>query len=380
MRIGVVSPRWSPDFGGAEIYVERFGHALMAAGHEMRVATASMGNAPNEPIAVDHYAMAEDGWEAWYDRIEQWIAAGGFSHVLMNNPLARGSHLGAKRLYDRAQTCGARVGAFHYDLGRAVSTELAYAYAQSGNWASAARATLAKARQMAAEQGAEAVEALIESPLQFGPDFVVSCSAWSDRFIDPLERGARFVLRPPMPADWVPEALSDRTADIGFVNPLPHKGVDILLAVMREGPAHWTYRVLGGGYGDGLARTRAMLEEAAPGRVEIIPRVEDVRSFYASVGAVMFASRYEGYGMAAVEPGFVGTPTAATDYPAILEAVGDGARIVAYNATTADWIGALSEGLADRPSWSARALARAGELLDRQREELAEAIRFLAEA
>ena len=384
MKIGVVSPRWLPDFGGAQIYVDRFGQALMAAGHSVRIATASAGPAVPETIPVDPRGMTPgdrpSAWEAWYDWVEEWIAAGRFSHVVMNTPLTRGSHLGARRLYDRARASGARVGCFHYDLGRAVTTELAGAHARLGAWPAAARETLAKIRRVIAEQGIDRADQLLESPVLFGPDFIISCSAWSDRFIDPLDRCARFVLRPLMPADWRPDTGAvPPTADIGFVNPLPHKGVDQLLAVMRAGPGDWTYRVLGGGYGDGLERTRAALEAVAPGRVECIRYVEDVRRFYAGLRVVMFASRYEGYGMAAVEPGFVGTPTAATDYPAIGEAVGEAARLVPYDGDTRAWLAALSEVIADRPLWSERARGRARELLERQGEEFDQALRFLSE-
>lgn len=390
MKIGVVSPRWMPEFGGAQIYVDRFGRSLIAAGHAMRVATASAntgadtgtGAGGDSPIAADRHptVLGDDpaGWEAWYDWVENWTAAGAFSHVVMNTPLTRGSHRAARRLYDCARASGARVGCFHYDLGRVVTTELAYAHARLGAWPAAARAVLAKIRQLIAERGLAETDALLESPLLFDPDFVISCSAWSDRFIDPLDRCARLVLRPFMAADWRPEAAAiPAVADIGFVNPLPHKGADRLIAVMKTGPSCWTYRVLGGGYGDSLARMAAALAAAAPGRVECVPFVEDVRDFYASVRVVMFASHYEGYGMAAVEPGFVGTPTVATDYPSIRESVGNAARIVPCDGDTAAWIAGLEEALANRPVWSARALDRAAWLLDRQTGEFDAAHAFL---
>jgi glycosyltransferase involved in cell wall biosynthesis len=373
-----------PDFGGAQIYVDRFGRSLIAAGHAMRVATASAGPASggDGPIAADRQTavLGDDppAWEPWYDWVESWIAAGGFSHVVMNTPLTRGSHRAAQRLYDRARVSGACVGCFHYDLGRLVTTELAYAHARLGGWPAAARAVLAKTRDLIAERGLSETDTLLESPLLFGPDFVISCSAWSDRFIDPLDRCARLVLHPFMAADWRAEAATvGAVADIGFVNPLPHKGADRLLDVMRTAPDHRTWRVLGGGYGDSLARTEAALMAAAPERVACIPFVDDVRDFYASVRVMMFASHYEGYGMAAVEPGFVGTPTVATDYPAIREGVGDAARIVPHDGDTAAWIAGLAEVLADRPAWSARALDRANWLLDRQRDEFDAAHAFL---
>ncbi len=382
MKIGVVSPRWLPDFGGAQIYVDRFGQALIAAGHTMRVATASTGTGAESPIEADRHetALGDDPamWERWYDWVETWISDGGFTHVIMNTPLTRGSHHSARRLYDRARASRARVGCFHFDLGRVVTTELAYAHARLSTWPAAARFTLTKIRQLIAEQGLAETDALLESPLLFDPDFVISCSAWSDRFIDPLDRCGRLVLRPFMAADWKPHQTAILpTADVGFVNPLPHKGADRLIAVMQAGPPHWTYRVLGGGYGNSLTQMAAALTAAAPGRVECIPFVEDVRDFYASVRVVMFASHYEGYGMAAVEPGFVGTPTVAADYPSIREGVGDAARIVPYGGDTASWIAALQEVLADRPVWSARALERAAWLLERQDNEFAAAQAFL---
>ena len=66
------------------------------------------------------------------------------------------------------------------------------------------------------------------------------------------------------------------------------------------------------------------------GRVDILSYVEDIEDAYDSTDIFIYPSRYEGYGMAAVEPMFRGIPVLVQDYPAIREAVGDSAIVMPY--------------------------------------------------
>jgi glycosyltransferase involved in cell wall biosynthesis len=226
----------------------------------------------------------------------------------------------------------------------------------------------------------------IESPFYFEPDFVVSCSEWSDRFIDPLGRHAHCVLHPlvdvyeaaPLPIESPDSALD--LVDVSFINPLPHKGAHTLLDVIRTSSQPWTFRVLRGGYGDAFESFVADVSatEAWRGeRVQTLDYTASMRTFYQRTRLVLFPSLYEGYGMAAVEPLCEGTPVVAREYPAVVEGVGDGAHLVPFTALSSAWVEAIGEVLADQPAWRQRAAERAVMLHAREREELDDFVRFL---
>ena len=79
------------------------------------------------------------------------------------------------------------------------------------------------------------------------------------------------------------------------------------------------------------------------GRVEIIPYVENMEDVWTSTKLFIFPSRFEGYGMAAVEPMVHGVPVMVQDYPSIMEAVGDSAFVHEYNGESKEWIESIEE-------------------------------------
>jgi glycosyltransferase involved in cell wall biosynthesis len=311
--------------------------------------------------------------------IAQWLESVRPTHVLINAPFSRVSHGHARAVYAMARRLGCRIGAVHLDLDRGVVEALAEAYGATGCWEEAARAGERQLRELAADLG-EAIYAEIGSPLFFDVDFVLSCSAWSDRFIDPLGRVPRMVVHPPLgnalagPADA--EAMT--RVDFGFVNPRPHKGARTLADIIQRAPATWRFRGLEGGHGSAFTQfSRAIEGAAAP--VELLRRVDDMRRFYDGLGALLVTSLYEGYGMVGVEAMVRGTPVLARDYPAIREAVGDGALIVDFLATSAEWVEAMARLMADRERWAAAARDRVTELSLREAAQIIALRKFLDE-
>jgi glycosyltransferase involved in cell wall biosynthesis len=386
MKVGIVSLRWLPEHGGAEIYAERFAAALRQRGREVRVATTSQlrtdrGNgrvgvwrAP-QPVDVEDAAACR----AWYGSLRPWLAEHEFSHVLVNTPLTQPRYDHAHELYALLREAGCRIGVLHYDLGLDVVRRLNWLSATLADWDLAAERVLGEARSHLQQVGDEQGYRDLGSPLSFGPDFVIACSRWSGRFVDPLDTVSRFDLRPLLDADL--ESRHRRTrVHVSFLNPLPHKGVDHLVDVIRDGPPWWTYRVLAGGYGAGATTFSELVSELAAareGRIELLEHVEDIGGFYAATEVMFVPSLYEGYGLAAVEPMLYGTPVVTTSYPAILEGVGDAARTVPLSGSRSDWIEAIQDVLDRRDAWVQRARSRAVELLARQRTELDSAIAFL---
>lgn len=402
MKLGIISPYWLPRAGGAEVYAYRLARALLTRGHEVRVATTTPASDDRDNGTLDVLRASqpvsledEDSCRAWYRHLLPWLRAQRFSHVLINAPLSRPFHAHARELYDCVRESGSSLGALHYDLGREIAAELSWSYGISGSWETAATRTLEKARAHVTTVGEAAGYRALESPLFFQPDFVISCSAWSDRFIDPLQRTPRAVLHPLLEmSDWMndndhtgSQALESLTLEsptltpvaIAFINPLPHKGVQRLVELMRTSPPGWTFRVLQGG-GDSVATFLHAIRETAAfraGRVHTLTYCLEMRHFYERTGLLLFPSLYEGYGMAAVEALCSGTPVVASDYPAIREGVGDGACIVPFTASNEHWRRASEQVLNERARWVTKAKARAVVLYERQEQEFDALLHFL---
>lgn len=390
MTIGLISLDWFPRYGGAVIYAHRLLRALRILGHKTHVATATACDdaahagdlaafRPAAPVPPDDH----DAIRAWCLGLGDWLRENSFTHVLVNPPLTRMSHAWARELYALVRECGSLVGAIHHDLGRDVAAQLSWEYAMLHSWDAAAERVLEKIRAHIAERGEDRGYFEIESPFYSRPDFVVACSEWSGRFIDPLRRHARFVLHPLVDEAGVRSAESDQApapVDISFINPLAHKGVQTLVELIRRARPDWRFRVLQGGYGNGLNGFLADIHDSdahRAGRVEILPYCRDMNGFYDRTGMLLFPSLYEGYGLAAVEPLYRGTPVVAREYPAIVEGVGDGARLVPFASTGDEWFDAVSETLANKCKWAACAHQRAAYLREREQSEMRDFVDFL---
>lgn len=110
----------------------------------------------------------------------------------------------------------------------------------------------------------------------------------------------------------------------------PRKGLDVLLRAYREltaeqpetpslvlvGPAGWGREL----DTSGVARERVLL----PGYCD--PRT--VRALVANAAALVYPSRYEGFGLPPLEALAAGTPVVASDLPAVREVVGGHASLV----------------------------------------------------
>ena len=106
--------------------------------------------------------------------------------------------------------------------------------------------------------------------------------------------------------------------------------------------------------------------------------VDDIRAAYRATKMLFFPSTAEGYGMAAVEPMFMGTPVVSSNYPAVLEAVGDGAlTLCPLRSDRSAWRNAVDQILNNPAPWQQRSLTRAAELERRQTEELHALVGFL---
>ncbi len=117
-------------------------------------------------------------------------------------------------------------------------------------------------------------------------------------------------------------------------NVKPHKGLEILLKAFEvlSGRDKDPVLVLAGG---DPVEARALLERNAPragreGRVKVLGRISsaDVKRAYAAAELFVFPSRYEGFGLPALEAMAAGTPVVCADGGALPETVSDAAVVV----------------------------------------------------
>ncbi len=407
MRIGFISPFWLPHHGGTAHYDHRLANALVGRGADVSVFTSTPEDAErdNGKLAVTRWtggklervrgevsvnSLQSSMLSRHYGFISdavQWATLQQLDVALVSTPLQEPRQLHAKVLYDQLRAAGIRVGALHHDISVRLQYSLIEMYRSgSQDWDDVAeRATRGIVRYLRQGSALEAYHQ-IGSPLCFGPDFTVSCSRWSDRFIDPLGRLPRYVLRPFIDPDyWAAQPAKNEAAlrrrDVFMLNPHPRKGGHHMLNLVSDAGSHWTFRVLKGGWGDSFANFLPLLQTLPAfrqGRVELLSYVQDIRAVYRSSGVVFFPSLFEGYGMAAVEPMFAGIPVVSSNYPAVLEAVGAAAfSLCPFRDSRYQWRDAVNEVLYAPALWRQRSLARAGELAHRQNEELSGFLSFL---
>lgn len=79
----------------------------------------------------------------------------------------------------------------------------------------------------------------------------------------------------------------------------------------------------------------------------------------AMAAALVFPSRYEGFGAPVIEAMALGTPVIAADQTALPEVVGAAGHVVALDVEA--WASALDDAIARRAHWSALGAARAAQ-------------------
>lgn len=141
--------------------------------------------------------------------------------------------------------------------------------------------------------------------------------------------------------------------NVTFINPHPHKGVDIALKVVEACPEipfvfvkAWS---LSPEDEDRLQKHAARL-----GNLSIRPTTRDMQSVYGEARILLAPSRWEeAFGRVAAEAHLSGIPVVGSDRGGLPEAIGPGGSILSLEAPIADWAAAL------RALWSDEAHYRA---------------------
>ena len=393
LKVGIVGLHWPPDFGGAERYINKVvevlnGQGVEAWGITPRPAAEGKDNGTkyvhrigDTVFGIDDSKRMLEWWKILYAHVEQE----GYTHIIFNN-----CHVHAWAFTDVFATLkemGVKVGAFHFDVKPTLLLSVVEKYTECGDWDEAIKPTL------------EAQKALFEinnplfhdihpyfilnSPLFFRPDFVISCSKWSECFIDPLNTTPKFVLHPVLDDITIHKERLERKT-ITMINPQYHKGRSYMADIINNySNRTWTYRVLLGGYGGEKEEFKAMIADSwavQDGRVEILDYVERMEDVWESTDLFIFPSRFEGYGMAAVEPMIHGVPVMVQDYPSVREAVGDGAIIMPYECNSKEWIETIEELFFDDEEYEEirqKGYERVRQLRLREADELSGLITFM---
>jgi glycosyltransferase involved in cell wall biosynthesis len=361
-RIGIITRHWLPAFGGAERHTHDLAATSLDHGIDVRVfcETAAVEGRDNGRVPATRWCAptlaistaTKDGQRtavaathAFIDEACRWAEANEITSAIVGNPLQRARSVPqARELYLRLQARGVKVGLIHFDTPESICIAVVKAYVKGGrDWDAAARLVTAEMAGMLRQANPTQVAFLLGSPLFFAPDFVITCSAWVARLVDPLAR-----------------------RDVLMVNPQGRKGPQHMAALVAGADPSWTFRVLAGGWGGGLPKFQAAVAATAAvreGCVQFLDYVPDMREAYRAAGLVFFPSFADAYGLTAVEAMVCGTPVVASSFPAIREAVGEAARFVCpYTAPAAAWRQAVGEVLADPEPWRQRGLTRAREL------------------
>jgi glycosyltransferase involved in cell wall biosynthesis len=410
-RIGFISPIWLPRFGGAEQYVHGMAVELIRRGFDVRVFTMTAEKQDHDSGKVaatrlggfgefDFFSLfwgrpAKDrrvgnlvGQYGFMDAAAKWVEENEIDVCILDNGLQQVEYLHTRELHSVLRAMGVRRGLLHYDLAPSIEKVLLNNYLHGNlTWYQVGRMLQEQLKAYAETRSGFEAAYMMGSPLVFDPDFVISCSQWSEGFIDPLDRVPKIAIHPLINAShWehrLPAGGTLTQCNALMINPQDRKGPELMRNLIADADPAWTFRLLKGGWGNSFLKfkptvldTRAVKE----GRVDFRDYLVDMRQAYQSADVLFFPSLREGYGMTPVEAMYGGTPVVSGNYPAIIEAVGDGAfTLCPYKDDPARWKRAVAEVVSQRSAWSAKALVHASKLAARQDGEITELCRFLTD-
>lgn len=398
VKLGVVSVYWPPHFGGAEKYVHAMVDGLVKRGVDAWGITATPVREDRDNGIENVHRIGEEvhptdkvATKGWFKEVVNHVRENDYTHILINSPLTRVIYGFTEDLfYHLRNVCPhLKIGVIHHDIGLRNRGFLEQMYVRWGVWEKAAEEYVHEQRLYFNNESIifnkkDAYWAF-DSPLFFEPDFVLGNTEWSCRFIDPLNTIPHYILHPILEELNSPKSEKLEKVNITMLNPLFHKGRSYMADFINDYNHKWTYRVLLGSYGGQKQDFLRMIKDSwavRDGRVDIVKYVQNIEDAYDATDIFIYPSRYEGYGMAAVEPMFRGVPVLVQDYPAIREAVGDAALILPYGTDSGQWIEEVEELLLDDEKYEEikeKGLEHTKTLLLRQDEEIGGLIRFLEE-
>jgi len=394
VKIGLVALHWPPDFGGAERYNSRLIDEFNKAGVEAWGITPrgdedKMDNGTEyvHRISTDKPTNIEDsrGMKIWLKDAYEHIKGGDYTHIVVSNCRTIGYPY--VDFISDLKEMNIKVGILHFDSDKKLRLHGEALFREHNDWNVVKEILMEKYVKGCFTYdsplwGDSLGYWAIDSPLYFNPDFIISCSEWSKEFIDPFDTTPIIVMHPFIHDEKKNKEKLERV-NITMINPMYHKGRSYMADLINDYSNKWTYRVLLGGYGGEKKDFLSMIADSwaiRDGRVDIRPYVERMEDVWDATDIFVFPSRFEGYGMAAVEPMAHGVPVMVQNHPAVLEAVGDSAIIMPYNGDSTEWVETIEEIFFDDEEYEEykeKGYKRIQHLKDREHEEMAALITFM---
>jgi glycosyltransferase involved in cell wall biosynthesis len=408
MRIGLFSPVWLPNHGGVAMYNYQLALTLERMGHTVSIFTATASDPQKDNGSIKNIVrdsasgFGKRTWLNWakqpnnpdlsqlfahyslMNQVPQWASTQELEMVLVSVPFQETVFFHAREMYRSLQARGIRVGALHYDISPQLLHLLNRRYLKSQDgWETVADELTQLIHTEQHRYSKIESWHRIGSPFFFEPDFVISTSHWSERFIASPSQERSFVCHPILDSSYWQTQVNHNPLDqrdILMINPQSRKGPKVMLKLI-ESSTQETFRILEGGWGEAFKEFLPQLKGMKAyqdGRVVTHRYIEDMRCAYQQARLVFFPSYVEGYGMTAIEPMYGGTPVVSSNYPAILEAVGDGAYLLCpFRSKRQAWQKAVHEVLENEPYWRQQSLDRAQALIARQVQEIDQLKEFL---
>lgn len=409
MRIGIVGTVWLPFHGGGEFHIDNMVNSFKLNGVEVFAycSTPKQKGKYNGSFPVERWQkellVDKINWRRAYEtktvnrevfelyeymsHIVKWAVDLQLDTVIIAQMFNQVRLHQVRELYLQLKAKGIKVGVMYYDYPKGIQQQLVHIYKQKqNNWEDSVAEVKQYLSNLIQANNPLQVYFSINNPLFFEPDFIVPCSEWSCKLVDPLDSVSKFVLHPIL--NTLQFSHSDKNknsfsnVDILMINPQRRKNPEVMAALINNANDDWTFRVLRGGWGSNAFETFIpMIKDSKAykeNRIDFVEYVEDISEVYKKSGLVFFPSRFEGYGLTAVEPMLFDVPVVSSSYPAILEAVGEGAyTLCPFTSTVKDWHLAVEEVLSNRSSWVQKGRERIEYLIKRQEEEMKSFISFL---
>ena len=410
MNVGIVLPLSLPSHGGAETYEYRLSVALAKQDLKVKIFSGTpedplkengnwdieriIGSARYQQVTWQQFSKVPDEDRSEYvaallgqyllvEEAIKWVERETPDIVLIGIGWAVTGMLHARELIQVCKQKKIPVGMIHHDTTPFLERVVVSSYLQTRSWTTSSDAVVNQLKIDGAKLPDLALYATISSPLIFRPDFLITPSDWSAKFCDPFDIVPKFTMHPIVSevSDSTTNTEHQKIFDVLMINPQNRKNPELMAKIIDLNP-HLTFKILKGGWGsDPFATFIPAIEETAAyknGSVTLVDYERDMAQVYSSTRLMFFPSYIEGYGMAAVEPMFLGTPVLASNFPPIIEAIGDKIdSLCPYTNSEKEWSERLNEVLEREDEASTLSQLRAIELKARENEEVHALIEFL---
>ena len=198
MKIGILSCHYPPAFGGGEKYIYSLERALISSNIDcVSITSTPVGNFKGDSNVIRlepsvDFAREKESIE-WLKIAYECISKQDLTHLIISN--IHYSQKYFKPFVAKIKELGIKVGIIYFDIHPNVRANLNQVYLETGSW-EVAETEIKKWSIDMVEEDEYGYYRTYDSPLYFEADFMLSCSSWSMKFCDPLNKIPQFTLHP----------------------------------------------------------------------------------------------------------------------------------------------------------------------------------------